>query len=81
MKVVEILKIGRNILETLQKSCISISDVQYLDMYDEYKSFMEQNHKITYIAAMLSEKYKISERQFYYVIKRFETICNIPATE
>lgn len=79
MKVIELLKICRNLLETLQNSCINIKDVRFVEMYEEYEHFMEQKHKITYIAATLSEKYGISERKFFYLIKRFEEDCNFLA--
>ena len=73
------MKIGKNMLETLHNSCIKIKDVQFVEMYEEYMHFMEQKHKITYIAAILSEKYGISERQFFYIIKRFEQDCKFLA--
>lgn len=79
MKVVELLKIGRNLLEVLQNSCIKMNDVKFIQMYDEYKRIEQKNMKVTYAAAMLSKKYGISERQFYYIIKRFETDCKIHA--
>ena len=79
MKVVELLKIGRNLLEVLQNSCIRVNDVKFIQMYDEYKRFERKNMKVTYAAAMLSRKYGISERQFYYIIKRFDKDCNIAA--
>lgn len=63
----------------LQNSCIRVNDVKFIQMYDEYKRFERKNMKVTYAAAMLSRKYGISERQFYYIIKRFDKDCNIAA--
>lgn len=57
MKVVELLKIGRNLLEVLQNSCIKMNDVKFIQMYDEYKKIEQKNMKVTYAAAMLSKKY------------------------
>jgi len=79
MKVIELLKIGKNFLETLQNSCIKASDVNFVAMYDEYKRMMDSHYKVSYIATVLSQKYGISERQFFYIIKRFEKDCKIPA--
>jgi hypothetical protein len=79
MKVVEILQIGQNLLEMLQKSCIKVSDVKYIGMYEEYSDMVANGNKISYIAAVLSTKYNISERQFFYIIKRFEQDCKIGA--
>lgn len=80
MKVVELLQTGRILLETLQKSCIKIGDVKFVGMYEEYVQMMSEGYKVSYVAAKLSMKYDISERQFFYLIKRFEQECKIPAT-
>ena len=75
MKVIEIMKLGRNFLEMLHNSCIRLSDLKYIDMYEEYEKMVSLGEKITYAAAILTEKYKISERQFYYIIRRFSADC------
>ena len=79
MKVVEILKLSRNWLELLHNSCTKISDIKYLEMYEEYTSMLKDGHKISYISAHLSEKFHISERQFFYIIKRLSQDCTVPA--
>ena len=79
MKVVELMKIGKEILEVLQNSCIRTADVRFLAMYDEYKDMAKRSEKTSYIAMILSKKYGISERQFYYLIKRLEKDCKIGA--
>ena len=79
MKVIEVLKIGRNILELLHKSCISIKDIQYVALYDEYMEIVRSGGKSTYAAAHLSRKYKISERKVYYLVKKFGGDCKTGA--
>ncbi len=79
MKVVEILKLGQNILKTLQKARIRIEDVRYIGLYEDYQSIMNDGYKKSYAIAVLSEKYNISERKVYYLLKRFETDCKIDA--
>ncbi len=79
MKVVEILKLGQNILKTLQKARIRIEDVRYIGLYEDYLSIMNDGYKKSYTIAVLSEKYNISERQVYYLLKRFETDCKVDA--
>lgn len=75
MKVIEILKLGRNFLEMLQKSCIKLNDLKYIEMYEEYEKMVALGEKISYAATILAKKYEISERQFYYLIRRFEKDC------
>ena len=76
MKVIEILKLGQNLIETLHKSCIRIEDVRFICLYDEYTRLIREGNKKSYAVAVLSEKYKISERQVYYILKRFDADCN-----
>lgn len=79
MKVIEIMKLGRNFLEVLQKSCIKTEYLRFIDMYDEYLTFVSNGEKKTYAVTLLSKKYNISERQVYYLIRKFEHDCKICA--
>jgi len=79
MKVIEILKLGRNMAKTLQDFCINLSDFEHIGMYDEYIDMLESGLKKCYIVAFLSEKYKISERKVYYLIKKFSKDCELGA--
>lgn len=79
MKVVEIVKLGREMLELLQKSSIKVNYVNYLGMYEEYVS--RKSEKKSYVVYCLSQKYGISERHVYYVIKKFEEDCNFCSSE
>ena len=81
MKVVEILKLGSNFLELLQKSCIRTGDVRYIGLYDEYARIVGSGGKSSYAATMLAEKYGISERQVYYIVKKLGSECKIGAVQ
>lgn len=79
MKVIEALKFGQKILETLQNSCIKIEDVRYVAMYDDYVRMKKAGAKKSYIVATLVDVYHVSERQVYYVVKKFSQDCTIGA--
>lgn len=79
MKVIELLKIDQKVLELLQECCIKMDDVRYVEMYDDYKQIISRGGKITYAVAVLSEKYKISERKVYYLLRKFSNDCNVCA--
>ena len=79
MKGIELLKLGSVILKALQDACIRMNDVRYIAMYDEYEEMTSDGIKMSYISAVLSERYGISERQFFYIIKRLGQDCNIRA--
>lgn len=80
MKVIELMKIGKNMLEVLHSSCIKVSHVKYIALYEEYLEMVARKEKMSYIAAVLSGKYGISERQFFYIIKHFNQDCKFPAS-
>ena len=79
MKVIEILQINKISLETLQKACIKMSDVQYIDLYNDYCKMVRSGEKKSYIVAVLMDRYNVSERQVYYILKRFSEECKICA--
>lgn len=68
-------------LDLLQKSGIKVNHVKYLRMYEEYVNRVKNKEKKSYVVMCLSEKYNISERQVYYLIKTFEKDCKISALE
>ena len=78
MKVIEILKLGRNLIELLQKSCIRMDDVLFIGMYDEYIEIISNGNKKSYAVTVLSKKYGISNGRMticgveYPVFKRSE---------
>lgn len=79
MKVIEILKLSRKIVEVLQKSSININDVRYVSLYEEYEAMVADGEKKVYAVAYLSEKYGISERKVFYIIKKFGADCKLDA--
>ena len=75
MKVNEVMKLSREILEVLQNTCIKVEDVRYLPMYEDYEQMMREGGKKAYVIATLVDIYHVSERQVYYVIKKFSQDC------
>ena len=75
MKVIEIMKLGRNFIEMLHKACIKMEYVRFIELYDDYLSMMSLGNKKSYAVAFLSDKYKVSERQVYYIISRLSADC------
>lgn len=80
MKVIEALKIGRDLLELLQDSCIKVEDCRYIGLYDEYCEFVRGGDKKGYAVAVLAEKYGISERKVWYILSRFGKECTVGAS-
>ena len=79
MKLIEILNFNKELLKKFQTAGIRMDDVQYIDLYNEYWILVAQGEKVSYIVATLADKYAISERKVYDLIKRFKSDCNLLA--
>ena len=75
MKVIEILNFNRELLTRLLESGIRLEDVRYVNLYTDYFDLLRAGEKMTYIVAILAERYGISERKVYGLIKRFQSDC------
>lgn len=79
MKVIEILNLNKELRKNFRQAGIRIEDVEYIELYKEYQSLYNKGEKTTYIVSVLADKYDISERTVYDIIKRFKTDCNLLA--
>lgn len=79
MKVIELLKLNKELLKTFREAGIRLEDVKYIDLYNEFRTMHAQNIKVSYIVATLAEKYNISERKVYDLVRRFKSDCNLLA--
>ena len=77
MKIIEIVKINRELLRNLHIAGVRLDDTNYIDLYTEYRRMLSKREKVSYIVAALAVKYAISERKVYALIKRFQTDCNL----
>ena len=64
-----LLKININQVKMMSKFDLSVEDVRYIPMYEEYLSLRQERLKTTHIIAHLAEKYFVSEA---YLQKQFK---------
>ena len=76
MKVIEILNFNRELLKRLHAAGIRLEDARYIDLYADYTRLLDRGEKVSYAVAVLSEKYSVSERKVYSLVKRFRSECN-----
>lgn len=79
MKVIEILNLNKELLKNFRKAGIRMDDVQYIDLFNEYRTPQAKGEKVSYIVAILATKYQVSERKVYDLIRRFKSDCNLLA--
>lgn len=68
--VSELLYLNERYFQLLHENGVRIEDVQYLEMYRDYKRLSADGLKQSYIVAHLSAEYDIPERTIYRVIAR-----------
>lgn len=71
----EILSLNKELLQRLDEAGIKAKDYQYVDLFRDYMKMMQEGNKTTYAVAMLSEKYAISERKVYDILRHLRTDC------
>jgi len=75
MKIIEVLKFNRELIKRLKIAGIRLEDEEFVDLYTDYTTLLSRGEKVSYIVARLSDKYAVSERKVYTLIKRFKSDC------
>ncbi len=75
MKIIEVLKFNRELIKRLKIAGIRLEDEEFVDLYTDYTTLLNRGEKVSYIIARLSEKYTVSERKVYMLIKRIQSDC------
>ena len=55
MKIVEIVKINRELLKNLHTAGVRIEDVNYIDLYADYRRLLDAGEKVSYIKHFQSD--------------------------
>ena len=77
MKIIDILKFNRELIKRLRAAGIRLEDEQFVDLYTDHHKLKENGEKVSYIVAVLADRYGISERTVYSLVKRFNSECNL----
>ena len=71
----EILSFNKELLRRLSCVGVKTEDFRYVDLFEDYSRMRKAGDKTTYIVAILSDKYAISERKVYDVIRHLSEDC------
>lgn len=71
MIIYEVIKINKGLCDVFAANGLRVEDAQWVELYDEYNHLRTQGEKTSYIVCYLSEKYRVSERKVYDVVKKF----------
>lgn len=72
MTIYEALKISGGVIEQIERAGAKASDYKYLRMFEEYAEAVERGEKVSYVVAFLADRYNVSERTVYDVVKRLQ---------
>lgn len=76
MTIFEILKFNRELLERLHRIGVRLDDARYIDLFVEFNEMVGTGEKVSYAVAVLADKYGISERKVYSLVRHFRDDCN-----
>lgn len=76
MTIFEVLNFNRELLERLRRIGVRLEDTTYIDLFVDFNNMVGAGDKVSYAVAVLADKYGVSERMVYALIKRFRTDCN-----
>lgn len=72
MKQYQAMKKCSRTLRRLALAGVSMTDVLWLEVYEEWLRLKREGHKVTYIVYYLSDQYGLSEMSVYRLVKRME---------
>ena len=75
MIIAEVVKFHQELLKYLHKMGVRMEDAEYVNLFSDYCRLRRKGEKVSYIVAVLSDKYSVSERKVYGLIKHFQTDC------
>lgn len=76
MKVVELVKISRELLKVLSENDVRINDWKHLKMFDEFMTMRQNGIKYRYAVSHLSATYGISRANVERTIRRLGKVLN-----
>ncbi len=76
MTVYEALKICGPTIERLEKAGVRPTDYKYMALFEDFRQAERSGDKISYAVACLAERYGVSERTVYDVVRRMRSDCN-----
>lgn len=76
MTVFEILKFNRKMLERLGRMGVRLDDTRYIDLFSEFCDMVNSGDKVSYAVAVLADRYGVSERKVYSLLRHFRTDCS-----
>ncbi len=72
MKVVEIIKFGKELLKTMSNYGVKEGDWKYIGLYEEYREMRRKGFKYRFVVMQLSLTHSISKSKVERIIRRLD---------
>ena len=72
MKAAELVNFNERAMKAMSEVGIKMGDYRHLVLWNDYHALIAEGHKKTYALAVVSSRYKVSERTLARIISRFE---------
>ena len=72
MNIARFLKLSQPIIQEVFNKGVNPADIKYLPLFDKYEELVSQGNKITYVEAVISDEFKVSQRNVQNIIKRLK---------
>ena len=72
MTVFDVLRLNRSLLTVLAANGITAKDVEHTGVYEDFQKMKAEGEKISYIVAVLTDRYDIGERTIWRIVKRLD---------
>lgn len=76
MTIFEAVNLNRELLVRLRRAGIRLDDTDYIDLFSDYNKMIAAGDKVSYAVAILADRYNVSERKVYGLIRHFRSDCN-----
>lgn len=77
MTTYQLLRANESLLRLIADNKININDVAHLEIFTQFVKMKEEGHKVGYITIYLADKYGMSDRGIYKIIKRLNKIVSV----
>lgn len=77
MTVYDAVSAHAELLKALGQSGIAVEDVKHLELYSKFHAMLAAGDKTTYIVAVLRDRYAVSERTIWRVVRKFRRVVSV----
>lgn len=72
MTLFDALNLNHEFLGRLRDAGGRIDDIDYLELFEEFRNIVATGDKVSFAVSALALKYGVSQRTIYSIIKRFK---------